>query len=165
MKKYVPIALVVLLLVVAIPILSQLRAQGLSVGQKAPDFTLSDPEGNTVALKDLSGQVVMLNFWSAACPPCREEMPHMQAVYDELKEQGFTILAVNVNDHPVLAGNFMQENGYTFPWVKDDLTVSRLYEVQFIPKTVMIDGRGIMRQIIVGPVSKDQLREMVMKLL
>ncbi|MBS4030012.1 MAG: TlpA family protein disulfide reductase [Clostridiales bacterium] len=163
MKKYIPVLAVVIVLSIAIPVLSQLRVKGLDEGAKAPDFSLNTLDGENVSLTDLRGQVVMLNFWSAACPPCREEMPEMQQVYDELKDDGFTILAVNVNDMPQIAARFLDENGYTFPVVKDDGNVSRLYELQFIPKTLIIDRNGIIRHVRVGTISETELRSIVGK--
>jgi peroxiredoxin len=162
MKKFLPILLVVVMLIVAVPLLAQFRMQGgLDVGDTAPGFTLNDLEGNPMSLSDFRGQVVMVNFWSSTCPPCREEMPDMQNVYDDLKDDGFTILAVNVNDPPVMARRFLEDFGYTFPVVKDDGEVSRLYEVQFIPKTLLLDREGVVRFVTVGPVHEEQLRQLV----
>jgi peroxiredoxin len=163
MRKYLPVLVVVIVLSIAIPVLSQLRVKGLDEGTKAPDFSLNTLDGENVSLFDLRGQVVMLNFWSAACPPCREEMPEMQRVYDDLKGDGFTILAVNVNDMPQIAGRFLDEFGYTFPVVKDDGNVSRLYELQFIPKTLIIDRNGIIRYVRVGTITETELRSIVQK--
>lgn len=163
MRKFLPIVLVVVALAVAIPVLGQLRPQaGLEEGRRAPEFTLPDFAGNLLSLRDLEGQVVMLNFWSAACPPCREEMPDMQRVYDDLKEDGFTILAVNVNDRPEDALRFLTDNGYTFPAVRDsDLAVARMYEVTGIPKTLILDRSGVIRQIRVGLIHEETLRRLV----
>jgi peroxiredoxin len=163
MKKYLLIIVVVIVLGVAIPVLRQYRTQGLGEGQRAPAFTLNDLSGNPVSLESLKGQVVMLNFWSAACPPCREEMPDMQRVYDDLKDDGFTILAVNVNDPPMVAAQFLGENGYTFPVVKDDGSVGQMYEVQYIPKTLIIDRNGTIRYVTVGVLSEEALRSLVQK--
>ncbi|MDW7651080.1 MAG: TlpA disulfide reductase family protein [Bacillota bacterium] len=163
MKKYLPILVVVAILAVAIPLLARHRSEpGLSVGQVAPDFTLQDLDGSSIALSDLHGQVVMVNFWSATCPPCREEMPDMQKVYEELNNDGFSILAVNVGQEPLhMIRDFLGENGYTFPVVKDDGQVSLLYEVQFIPKTLLLDREGVVRFVTVRPVDEHELRELV----
>lgn len=161
MKKLRPAFLAVLVVALAIPLLAQLRGEGLSVGRKAPDFTLAYLEGGgSVSLKELRGKVVLLNFWSAACPPCREKMPVMQRLYDDLRERGFVVLAVNVNDLPALAGEYVAENGFTFPVLKDDGAVGQLYEVRFIPKTVLLDRDGVIRQIRVGAAEEQELRQM-----
>jgi peroxiredoxin len=88
-------------------------------------------------------------------------MPEMQRVYDDLKEKGFTILAVNVYPSRDDARRFIEENGFTFPVVQDDTNVVRKYEVSFIPKTLVIDRQGIIRQVHVGSLKERQLREMV----
>jgi len=161
MKKLKPAILAVLVVALAVPLLSQLRGDGLSVGRKAPDFTLAYLEGGgNVRLEALRGQVVLLNFWSAACPPCREKMPVMQRLYDDLRERGFVVLAVNVNDLPALAREFVEQNGYTFPVLKDDGAVGQLYEVRFIPKTFLLDRDGVIRQIRIGALAEQDLRLM-----
>lgn len=167
MKKYLPVLLAVLVVMLAVQVLARFRGGGdvIAEGQRAPDFTLSDLEGNSVSLSDVRGKVVMLNFWSAACPPCREEMPGMQRVFDDLAEQGFTILAVNVNDLPLITRNFLQQNGYTFPVLMDDGKVGRLYEVQYIPKTILLDREGIIRHVRVGPITEEELRTLAQQYL
>lgn len=161
MKKFLPIVIVVAILLVAIPLLRQYRSVGLAAGKNAPSFTLLDLEGKAFNLDDFNGQVVMINFWSATCPPCREEMPAMQKVYDELKDDGFVILAINVNDMPVVAKKFIESNGYTFPVLKDDGVVAKTYEVQFIPKTLILDRDGVVRFVEVGQLSEEQIRNAV----
>jgi peroxiredoxin len=165
MKKYMPILIVAVLLVLAVPVLRSLRTEGISPGERAPDFTLQNFEGELVSLTDLRGQVVMLNFWAPWCGPCRDEMPEMQRVYDDLKEKGFTILAVNVNAPRDDARRFIEENGFTFPVAQEDATVTRKYEVTGIPKTLIIDRQGIIRQVHVGSLKERQLRQMVEPLL
>lgn len=169
LSKYLPIAVTLALAALVFYALLQLRASapgaGLQEGQRAPDFTLEYFDGGQVKLSELRGQVVMLNFWSAACPPCRAEMPAMQTVYADLSGRGFTILAVNVNDELAVAKRFLTENNYTFPAAKDDGQVSRLYEVRYIPKTVILDREGKIRVVRVGELHEAQLRRLVEPLL
>ncbi|MBT9172349.1 MAG: Thiol-disulfide oxidoreductase ResA [Syntrophomonadaceae bacterium] len=162
MKKLLPAILAILVVVLAVPLLSQLRGSGLTLGREAPDFTLGYlNSGGGVSLRELRGRVVLLNFWSAACPPCREKMPVMQRLYEDLRQDGFVVLAVNVNDLPALAREFVAQNGYTFPVLKDDGLVGRLYEVRFIPKTFLLDSDGVIRQIRVGALGEQEMRQMV----
>ncbi|MBS4023665.1 MAG: TlpA family protein disulfide reductase [Dethiobacter sp.] len=163
MAKYKTIVIAVLVVALAILIMGRLRREGTLEGNRAPDVALKTLTGDTVRLSDFEGSVVMLNFWSAACPPCREEMPAMQRVYDELREEGFEIVAVNVNDSPTVAAQFISENSYTFIVLKDDGQASRTYEVQFIPKTLIIDRKGVIRYIKVGAISEQALRQQVRK--
>jgi peroxiredoxin len=163
MQKYRLILIAVLVVAVSIVVMGRLRGENEVEGQRAPDFTLQDLAGNSLSLSDFEGKVVMLNFWSAACPPCREEMPAMQRVYEDLKGEGFEILAVNVNDLPAMAERFLSDNGYTFTVVKDDGVVSRTYAVQYIPKTLIIDRKGTIRFVHVGLISEQELRQQVGK--
>src|SRR5688572_22407071 len=72
--------------------------QPMTDGSPTPDFTLPDAAGKKVSLKDFRGKLVMLNFWATWCAPCREEMPTMERLYQEFKNKGFVILAVDVKD-------------------------------------------------------------------
>lgn len=166
-KKYAPLLIMIMTLAVAIMVMRQFRSQeGLSVGAQAPEFTLNNFEGTPLSLKDLRGKVVLLNFWSAACPPCREKMPTLQRLYEDLQARGFTILAVNVNDRPQDALKYLTDNGYTFPALKDaDLTVARMYAVTGIPKTLILDRSGIIRDVRLGPTDEATLRRLIEELL
>lgn len=162
MKKLLPAILAIFVVALAVPLLAQLRGSGLTLGQEAPDFTLDFLEGGgSVSLRELRGRVVLLNFWSAACPPCREKMPVMQRLYDTLPQDGFIVLAVNVNDLPALAREFVAQNGYTFPVLKDDGLVGQLYEVRYIPKTFLLDRDGVIRRISVGGLGEQEMLQMV----
>jgi peroxiredoxin len=163
MRKYLPMMMIALLLVITIPTLRYFRVEGLSPGRRAPEFVLKDLNGQPVSLSALRGQVVMLNFWSPICRACREEMPEMQRVYDDLKDDGFTILAVNAYHGLDVARQFIEENGFTFTVVQDDATVARMYQVTLLPKTMIIDREGIIRQVWVGSINEEQLRRLVLE--
>ena len=166
-KRYAPMLIMIMALVVVILLMNQFRSQeGQSVGEQAPEFTLNDFEGTPVSLTDLRGKVVMLNFWSAACPPCREKMPTLQRIYEDLQARGFTILAINVNDRPQDALKYLTDNGYTFPALRDaDLSVARMYAVTGIPKTLMLDRNGMIRDVRLGPTDEATLRRLIEELL
>ncbi|MAT65258.1 MAG: thioredoxin [Gammaproteobacteria bacterium] len=111
----------------------------------APDFALEDMDGETHRLSDLRGQVVMVNFWATWCPPCREEMPSMEAVYQGLKGEGFQVLAVNQWESPDQVFPYMgQLDVYpSFPVLFDrDSSVAEAYGVKGLPTTVLIDPQG-----------------------
>jgi cytochrome c biogenesis protein CcmG/thiol:disulfide interchange protein DsbE len=108
------------------------------------DFTLPDMHGNTVRLADFRGQVVLVNFWATWCYPCRTEMPSMQAVYQEYKQRGFTILAISSDVHGSDAvAPFVQESTLTFPVLLDPQNVvgTRL-QVRGIPMSYLLDKQG-----------------------
>jgi peroxiredoxin len=113
----------------------------------APAFTLQSRDGGSVSLADFKGQVVMVNFWATWCVPCRQEMPHLEALYEKYKGLGFTLVGVNVEDNPAGAQKWLKENGpVTFPVLFDPKSqVSKLYNVVAMPTTVIVARDGSMR--------------------
>ena len=108
-----------------------------------PDFTLPNPDGKKVSLKDFRGKLVFLNFWATWCVPCREEMPAMEKLYQEFKDRNFVILAVNVKDRKQDAVNFAKELKLTYPIVIDpDAQVGLLYGAWGLPTTYLIGPKG-----------------------
>lgn len=137
-------------------------------GFLAPDFTLNTLEGKTVTLSDLRGRVVLLNIWASWCPPCRAEMPAMQRVWEEYQEQGVVVLAINstVQDTPVDAQNFVNENNLTFP-IPLDISgeVTHLYRVSSLPTSFFIGADGIIREVVIGgPMAEALLRSRIEQL-
>jgi peroxiredoxin len=121
------------------------------VGFSAPDFTLDSLIGDPITLSDLRGQVVVLNFWASWCGPCRVEMPHLNRLYDKYRASGFTLLGVNVDDDPRLAGGAAGRMGVRFPVLLDaDKAVSRLYALASMPSTYVIDRDGRLRYLHKG---------------
>jgi peroxiredoxin len=113
-----------------------------------PDFTLATPEGKKISLRDFRGKVVFLNFWASWCVPCREEMPAMEKLYQEFKDKGFVILAVNVKDRKQDAVSFVKELKITYPIAIDpDGQVGLLYGAWGLPTTYLIGpgGHGLAR--------------------
>jgi len=114
-----------------------------TVGGAAPDFTLKSNQGKNIRLQELRGEVVMLNFWASWCGPCRQEMPLMNDIYEEFKDLGFTILAVNVDEDSADADRFLSKVPVDFPVLYDNKSkVSEMYKVDAMPTTVLIDRDG-----------------------
>ena len=141
-------------------------------GFLAPDFQLpaaqeSQPIGS-ITLSDLRGQPVLINLWASWCPPCQAEMPAMQRVYEEYREQGFEILAINTTfqDDQDSAALFVSQKGLTFPILWDfDRIVSNLYQTRAMPTSFFVDADGVIRDVIVGgPMSEALLRIRVQQL-
>ncbi|MCG8502360.1 MAG: TlpA family protein disulfide reductase [Firmicutes bacterium] len=138
------------------------------------DFEAVDFEGNTVKLSDYKGKIIFLSFWATWCPPCREEMPWMQEIYDEHKDQDVVILAVSPTSVEMRGGDdsdraenqvrkFITENGYTFPVLldKEDKAWS-VYQQRGIPANYVIDKQGIIRYTIPGAFrSKEQMETFI----
>jgi peroxiredoxin len=112
----------------------------------APNFTLTDRDGNTVSLEDLRGQVVMINFWASWCCPCREEMPLLEQIHQRYQPLGFTLLGVNVEENSSDAVSWLKDRPVSFPILFDpDNGVSKLYDVVAMPSTVIVDRQGNVR--------------------
>ena len=128
------------------PVQTRLIQAGLQVLKEpvaAPDFTLPSVTGEKITLSSLKGKIVLLNFWATWCPPCRIEMPSMQRLYDELKDEGFELIAVNLQEPEETVKRFLLENGYDFPVLLDTRGgVGALYGVRSIPQTFLIDAEG-----------------------
>ena len=112
----------------------------------APDFTLRGADGRNVRLDELRGQVVLVNFWATWCGPCREEMPRLESLYEKYRKSGFVLLGVNVDDDPNAALSTAAKLKVSFPVLLDtDKKVSKLYDLNTMPSTVVIDRDGKMR--------------------
>ncbi|MBI3812982.1 MAG: TlpA family protein disulfide reductase [Nitrospinae bacterium] len=119
----------------------------------APDFTLMTLDSKKVALKDLKGKYVFLNFWATWCGPCKEEMPSMERLYQRLKsKKNFTMLAVSIDKGGSKAvKRFMEEHKFTFTVLLDeDSGAAAEYGVMGIPSTYLIDPQGFIMNRAVG---------------
>nr|WP_246125015.1 TlpA disulfide reductase family protein [Exilibacterium tricleocarpae] len=114
----------------------------------APDFTLKTRGGPNTRLKELRGEVVMINFWASWCGPCRQEMPILDDLYKRYSRAGFTILGVNVEADTREADRYLKEVNVSFPILYDTQSkVSKMFDVDAMPTTVMVDRNGNMRYL------------------
>lgn len=122
------------------------------VGGAAPDFSLPTLRGSSVKLSDHRGKVVFLNFWATWCPPCREEMPSMEALYQRLKGREFEMLAVSIDrSGEEVVGPFVAKYGLTFPVLLDpENKTYKLYGLTGIPETFIIDRNGVIIFKVIG---------------
>lgn len=138
-------------------------------GFLAPNFSLATTDGETVTLSQLKGQAVLVNLWATWCPPCRAEMPAMQKLYDEYKDQGFVVLAVNMTyqDDPSAVLPFLQENNLTFPVLLDQTgAVAKSYELRSLPSSYFINREGTIHEVVIGgPMSEALLRTRIESIL
>jgi peroxiredoxin len=136
----------------ALPSAERSRTPVAQRGKAAPDFELQDLDGNIRKLSDLKGQVVFVNFWATWCPPCREEMPSMQDLYETMPGDRFKMLTILSNDNPALAATFAEKNGFSFPILVDPGSeVANAYGLTGVPETYIVDKQGILRQQYLGP--------------
>jgi peroxiredoxin len=114
----------------------------------APNFTLQTLDGRTTSLAEHKGEVVMINFWATWCAPCRQEMPHLEALYQRYGALGFTLLGVNVEEDPAGAEQWLAQTPVSFPILFDPKNeVSELYDVIAMPSTVLVDRKGNLRYL------------------
>lgn len=123
------------------------------VGQPMPDFTLPDLQGNMVQLSALRGKVVFINIWTTWCPPCVEEMPTMQRLYNRLPARGLEILTISIDALGVqVVGPFMRQHRLTFPALLDPTgRIERLYRTSGVPESFIVDKQGRLVEKVVGP--------------
>jgi peroxiredoxin len=122
-------------------------------GVAAPAFTLPGLDGSMVSLADYKGKTVLLNIWATWCPPCVAEMPSMEKLYQELKDEDFEILAVSIDvTGSSVVAFFMKKHRLSFPALTDTQgTIKNLYQTTGVPESFIIDKDGIIAKKIIGP--------------
>ena len=126
---------------------TSIASSGLA-GQAAPDFVLKSSTGENLRLSEHRGDVVMINFWATWCGPCRQEMPLLDDLYSRYERVGFSLLGVNIDDDSRRAMQMIEDLGVNFPVLFDEAKeVSKLYEVEAMPVTVLVDREGVVRHV------------------
>ena len=129
---------------------TSLASSGLT-GQPAPDFALKSSDGSNQRLSEYRGDVVTINFWATWCGPCRQEMPLLDELHSRYNRVGFSLLGVNIDDDSSKAMDMVRELGVTFPVLFDSgKDVSKLYDVDAMPVTVILDREGTVRYVHQG---------------
>ena len=119
---------------------------GSAVGEAAPDFQLKRMDGSTVTLGDLRGAPAVLVFWTAWCPACKEEAPHVNELAAEYGPRGVRVLGVNIMDSEARAAGGIKEFGIRYPVARDpDAGVTRRYKVAGTPTIIFLDREGVVR--------------------
>ena len=137
----------IIALVLSVFAASSLASSGME-GQPAPDFSLKSSTGENLRLSEYRGDVVMINFWATWCGPCRQEMPLLDELYSRYQRVGFNLLGVNIDDDSRRAMQMIEELGVNFPVLFDARKeVSKLYEVNAMPVTVIVDREGNVRYV------------------
>lgn len=140
------------------------RPVSTDTGRAAPDFLLETPEGGQLRLSDLRGRPLLVNFWASWCTPCREEMPEIVRAYAAHEAGGLQIVAVDLQENPDQVRNFAAEFGMTFPIVIDRTgSVAAAWRiggpVKGIPSSYFIDGEGVVRARVFGPLTPQTLAD------
>lgn len=119
----------------------------------AKEFALPGPKGSTVRLGEFKGKAILLNFWATWCPPCLEEMPAMEKLYQRHKGQGFVVLGISVDtEGEKVVTPFLQEHKLTFPVAYDPkMKMAELYQLRALPTTYLINREGQIVAMALGP--------------
>ena len=117
----------------------------------AEDFTLATPGGTSFRLSEHRGKAVLVNFWATWCPPCREEMPAMERLYQQYRDR-LVLVAVSLDTDPKVVAPFVREQKLTFPIALDpQAEVANKYGVRALPSSFVVDRRGTMAALALGP--------------
>ena len=139
----------------------------LRIGDALPSISLSGVDGVPVKIPEsLRGRVAVLHFWRIGCSSCQLEMPAMDVLYKQNRRKGLEILAVNVGQKKEVVRNFAAELDVSYPLLIDpDEKGARLFGVTDVPRTYVIDRKGIVRYRILGGATPETLKKLVLSLL
>ena len=144
-----------------------LATAGWTAGGAAPDFTLpSVIDGKEYSLSQYKGQVVLLNFFTFFCGPCREEMPHLNQIYQENKSRGFVTIGIGLSSDPTQLRFLVKQLGLDYPVLAGDDQVSKNYgNVEVVPTTFIIDRGGNIAHKVLGARTKADIEKLIRPLL
>lgn len=137
-----------------------------AVSFPAPELSLTDLDGNAVTLADYHGQVVLVNNWATWCPPCRAEMPILDAFHDEHASQGFSIIAVDAGEPAADVRRFAESNELSFPvWLDPEMSAIRAFRNDGLPSSYVVDIDGKVVLAWNGAITREMLEKYVTPLL
>jgi peroxiredoxin len=146
---------------------SDFSTNPIEVNFPAPELRLLDTEGVSRSLADYRDQVVLVNLWATWCPPCKEEMPALQSFYNNHRDQGFVVVAVNDGDPTADVLQFVKDYRLTFPvWLDPTyIATEQAFKTLNLPSSFVIDRDGMVRLQWVGGISRQMLDQHVIPLI
>ena len=133
-------------------------AQPARIGQPIGNLTLASLGGGDVNLGDYRGKLVLINAWATWCPPCKAEMPALQAYYNQHKADGFELLAVNAGETETLVQQYITEQGFTFPILLDPNSSNlNALGINNFPTSILVGRDGVVKTIHVGLFTPEEL--------
>jgi thiol-disulfide isomerase/thioredoxin len=147
----------------------QPAAQPVAAVVAAPplvDVSAQTLGGAVVRLSEHRGQVILLNLWATWCPPCRAEMPLIQAAYEQYRDDGFVVLALSQGEEAATVAAYVRDAGLTFPvWLDASGAAGRAYQIRALPASIFIGRDGTVRAVYRGPLSRSVIDGTVAPLL
>jgi len=139
----------------------------VKVNYGAPQLTLTDTQGMAHSLSDYRGQVVLVNLWATWCIPCKQEMPALQSFYNNNKDNGFTVIAINDGDPLADVAKFAEEYDLSFPiWLDPTfIATEQAFKTMNLPSSFVIDRGGTIQLLWVGGISRAMLEKHVTPLI
>ncbi len=138
----------------------------VQVNYPAPEVNLTDLNGQPVALADFRGQVVLYNAWATWCPPCKDEMPTLEAYYQDHHQAGFVVVAIEDGEPNAEVAAFAKSYGLSFPvWPDPKWVATTSFKTEVLPASFVIDRSGIVRLSWVGPITREALEQYVTPLI
>ena len=133
------------------------------VSYAVPQLSLTDVQSAAHSLADYRGQVVLVNLWATWCPPCKEEMPTLQAYYNRHRDQGFTVIAINDGDPTADVLQFVNDYKLSFPvWLDPTYSATeQAFKTLNLPSSYIVDRNGTIRLMWVGGISRRMLDQYV----
>lgn len=148
------------------PVARSLGVIPAPVNFPAPELTLNRLDGQAESLSEYRGQVVLVNNWATWCPPCKAEMPDLQAYYAAHKDEGFTIVAISAADAESDVRTFAQQYQLSFPiWLDPQNLALAAFRNQSLPNSYVVDREGVVRLAWTGGITRDILEEYLAPLL
>lgn len=138
----------------------------LGIGQPAPDFTLTDLDGKTSSLAEYAGKPVWINVWASWCAPCRAEMPDIDAVYRQTRDQsGVQLLMVSLDPDPAAVRSYFSAVKYQLPvFVDPTARITERYRIAGLPTHFFVDRQGTIRDVAIGGLKPNGMRSRLAKI-
>lgn len=128
----------------------------------APALSLTDINGNVSSIADYNGEVILVNHWAIWCPPCKAELPVLNAYYEDHKKDGFVIIGIESGEPPQQVAAFAEQGGLTFPiWADPQKQGAIAFQVRSLPTSFVIDRNGTVRYAWTGAISREMLEKYV----
>jgi peroxiredoxin len=141
---------------------------GPKIGNRAPDFILQTMDGSTIALSDLLGKPLVINYWATWCVPCKEELPILEKLFQEYQSRGLMIVSVDAIDQDTTdkLQSVITQVGMTFPTLLDEGNqFADAYQALFFPTSFFVDPSGVIRDVTLGDSSEEVFRQKIERLL